>query len=182
MTSEFPLPVSTGEREIWISFAIFEMRKKCKFPFPSFERRKRNIKKLEKILYLLLYLHLWWYFCYDFLILISALLVATCYLHLWSYFCRDQWSMIKMLRKKTFLKILNIERRKRSFLQNLENQENKVKLLSKVLKIGRRKIHEISHLKIQKEKKLSHFSSRISQDRDPRQGMGLFCLKVCLRT
>ena len=36
-------PVSRGEREIWKQFLLFrEEREKVEFPFPSFEKRKRN--------------------------------------------------------------------------------------------------------------------------------------------
>ena len=92
------------------------------------------------------------------------------------------WSIIKMLIKK----ILKIERRRRNFLQILENREEKEKLVSnreenffQVLKIERRKRNfssdswksrgewdmEISFSQA-REKNLGHFSSRISRDRD----------------
>ena len=83
-------------------------------------------------------------------------------------------------RKRNFsIKILKIEKRKRIFLQNLINREEKEKFFLKILKFEKRKRIWFSNswksrkereMKIQfsrpREKKMSHFSRHFSRDRD----------------
>ena len=97
-----------------------------------------------------------------------------------------------MVKKKTFFKVLKINRRKRNWSPNLKNQEQKEKLVTKILEIERRKRNFSQVLKIKRrrrnfysnswklrgerdvkihflrsrEKNRGHFSSMISRDRD----------------